>query len=705
MVSMSRIQLTQGLRRWWPLLVWGVVIALATAWLYGTAVKDRAEGLAQAAIRSQAMADLAAEHVLHLYESADAAVKVASPLFLRTHDWSALAQDVEAWHLLRDLGQAQPSIPALFMVDEDGRFRMHASVFPAPDKIIAERGYFQHLRATETTAAYVSEPVVGMVIGRQTLILSRRLTYADGRFAGLAAANVDPQIVADFFAALGAGDGGIVNVQRGDGTILVRHPFLEGVVGSKVDNQRAFPAMAEGGTHGSLITVSPLDGGERVTSFRRVKTYDLITLAAIPLDRVLAPWRQQTIRMAAVIGGGMAALTALFVLLLRRYHAESEAVARLKVSEANLLQAQSVAKLGYYVFDMVADRWESSPILDEILGIDSGYERTGEGWLRLVAPNMRGELAEYLGGILSGEHDFDREYQVLRHCDGASRWVDGRGRVERDGAGHSIRLVGTIKDITERRAAELALQAKADELVRSNTELEQFAYVASHDLREPLRMVSSYVDLLERRYGAQLDEQAREFIAFARDGARRMDRLVLDLLEYSRIGRITKPMAEVSLDKVIDRAVRALSVKIEEAGAEIVRPVEPLPVVWGDDDELVRLFQNLIGNAVKYRDPDRQPLIALDAQRLDRGWEISVRDNGIGMEPQYFDRIFQIFQRLHRRGEYEGTGIGLAICKKVVEHHGGTISVESVLGEGSVFRVVLPPPPQGNLNSSSVLVL
>ena len=695
MVSMSRIQLTQGLHRWWPLLIWGVIIALATAWLYGTAVKDRAEGLAQAAIRSQAMADLAAEHVLHLYESADAAVKVASPLFLRTHDWSALEKDVEAWHLLRDLGQAQPSIPALFMVDEDGRFRMHALVFPAPDKIIAERAYFQHLRVTETSAAYVSEPVLGMVIGRSTLILSRRLTYADGRFAGLAAANVDPKIVADFFAALGAGDGGIVNVQRGDGTILVRHPFLEGVVGSKVDNRRAFPAMAEGGAHGSLITVSPLDGVERVTSFRRVKTYDLITLAAIPLDRVLAPWRQQTIRMAAVIGGGMAALTALFVLLLRRYHAESEAVARLKVSEANLLQAQSVAKLGYYVFDMVADRWESSPILDEILGIDSSYDRTGEGWLRLVSPNMRGELAEYLGGILSGEHDFDREYQVLRHCDGASRWVDGRGRVERDGAGHPIRLVGTIKDITDRRAAELALQAKADELVRSNTELEQFAYVASHDLREPLRMVSSYVDLLERRYGAQLDEQAREFIAFARDGARRMDRLVLDLLEYSRIGRITKPMAEVSLDKVIDRAVRALSVKIEEAGAEIVRPAESLPVVWGDDDELVRLFQNLIGNAVKYRDPDRQPLIALDAQRLDGGWEISVRDNGIGMESQYFDRIFQIFQRLHRRGEYEGTGIGLAICKKVVEHHGGTISVESVLGEGSVFRVVFPPASAG----------
>jgi len=233
------------------------------------------------------------------------------------------------------------------------------------------------------------------------------------------------------------------------------------------------------------------------------------------------------------------------------------------------------------------------------------------------------------------------------------------------------------------------LQTQATELARSNAELESFAYVASHDLRQPLRMVSSYVSLLERRYDALLDDDGREFIAFARDGAQRMDRMIVDLLEYSRIGRLTRPMETVALADAVAEAMLYLEITAEECHAHIVAE-GPLPEIVGDRIELVRLFQNLVGNALKYRADDRAPEVLIHATRSEAEWIVSVRDNGIGIAPESFDRVFGIFQRLHGRERYDGTGIGLAVCKKIVEHHGGRIWLESTPGLGSEFFVAFP---------------
>lgn len=253
-------------------------------------------------------------------------------------------------------------------------------------------------------------------------------------------------------------------------------------------------------------------------------------------------------------------------------------------------------------------------------------------------------------------------------------------------------VVVVFRDITQRRAIEQALHDKTAELERSNTELEQFAYVASHDLREPLRMVTSYMALLERRYGDRLDQDAHDFIAFARDGAQRMDRLVLDLLEYSRIGRIAPPKETLTLRQIVDDAVRPLQAQTEaEGGAVRVEDgLDDLPPVFGCRDELARLVQNLVANALKYHHPDRPPLVTLSARRDGAAVVLSVADNGIGIDPQYFDRIFMIFQRLHTREQYPGTGIGLAICKRVAEQHGGRIWLESTPDQGSTFHVRLP---------------
>ena len=259
---------------------------------------------------------------------------------------------------------------------------------------------------------------------------------------------------------------------------------------------------------------------------------------------------------------------------------------------------------------------------------------------------------------------------------------------------------GLEAEVNQRRAAEERLSRAVGDLKRSNTELEQFAYVASHDLQEPLRAVAGCVQVLKRRYEGKLDERADQFIGHAVDGAMRMQNLIHDLLAYSRVGTKGKAFGEVSLDRVVDGALQNLSTALKESGAQIRRA--PLPTLRGDAGQLEQVFQNLLSNAIKFRG-DTPPEIEIGCTQTHdavhgEGWTFSVSDRGPGIEPQYFERIFVMFQRLHTRTEYPGTGIGLAIVKKIIERHGGHISVESEVGQGTTFRFFLPqnaPDEQG----------
>ncbi|MEE1799404.1 CHASE3 domain-containing protein [Streptomyces sp. JV176] len=249
-----------------------------------------------------------------------------------------------------------------------------------------------------------------------------------------------------------------------------------------------------------------------------------------------------------------------------------------------------------------------------------------------------------------------------------------------------------VDEIAATRLREDLLAEQTEELRRSNSELEQFAYVASHDLQEPLRKVASFCQLLEKRYGEQLDGRGKQYIDFAVDGAKRMQILINDLLTFSRVGRVHDAWQAVELDQVLDRALGNLALAVEESGVTVVRE-DPLPRVTGDPTTLAMLLQNLVGNAVKFRRPDGPGRITVGCVAEGEEWHITVTDDGIGVAPEFAEKVFIIFQRLHARDEYDGTGIGLALCRKIVEFHGGRIWLESVAEGGTRIHFTLPAIP------------
>ncbi|HVE76407.1 MAG TPA: ATP-binding protein, partial [Actinomycetota bacterium] len=255
------------------------------------------------------------------------------------------------------------------------------------------------------------------------------------------------------------------------------------------------------------------------------------------------------------------------------------------------------------------------------------------------------------------------------------------------------RVGSQVGEIIRRQDSERVLAERLEELARSNSELEQFAYVASHDLQEPLRMITSYLQLLVEGYSQSLDEKAEKYIDYAVDGAKRMQELVQDLLTFSRVATHGKAPETVPADEALDTALHNLDQAVSETGAKIKR--EPLPLVQADKGQLVQVFQNLIGNALKFSG-EHAPDISVSAQRNGSSCVFSIKDRGIGIAPRHAERIFTIFQRLHTKSEYPGTGIGLSICKKIIERHGGRIWVDSEPGAGAEFKFTLPVASRGS---------
>lgn len=320
--------------------------------------------------------------------------------------------------------------------------------------------------------------------------------------------------------------------------------------------------------------------------------------------------------------------------------------------------------------------------------VDASKEK--EFWINKVHPDDLQRMIAKRNQVLyhSGESYWDDEYRILK-ADGKFAYIYDKGYIIRDKEGKPIRMIGATQNITQRREAEALLvelntrlKKRADELVTSNIELERFAYVASHDLQEPLRMVSSFLQLFKKKYQGQIDETADQYIHFAVDGAERMKKLILDLLEYSRVGSNRDIHTAVDMNELLKDLFDLFEKAIEETGARII--IQQLPVIKANKTQVFQLFQNLVGNALKYHS-DLPPVIKIDGKEEAGQYLFAVHDNGIGIDPAFFEKIFVIFQRLHNKNDYKGTGIGLAICKKIVERHDGRIWVESQPGKGSSF--------------------
>ena len=373
------------------------------------------------------------------------------------------------------------------------------------------------------------------------------------------------------------------------------------------------------------------------------------------------------------------------------FMARAQAERELRQSEARFRSLTALSSDWY---------WEQDEQFRLTLMSDRFVERTGidpspfigrPRWEQPALNLTEADWARHKAQLERHEPFFDFELE-REGPDGNSIWLSVTGEpVFEDRKFRGYRGVGT--DITDRKRAQAVLRAAYDELARSNSELQQFAYVASHDLQEPLRMIGSYTQLLERRYGDRLDSDAREFMAFIVDGATRMKQLIEDLLAYSRVGTRGKELRPVQAGAALERALVNLRAAIEASGASVTH--DALPGVIADDTQLTQLFQNLIGNAIKFRKKDEPLRVHVGVKDAGRHWRFSVADNGIGIEPQYFERIFMVFQRLHTRDEYPGTGIGLAICKKVIDRHRGRIWVESAPGEGSRFIFTIPKIQKG----------
>jgi PAS domain S-box-containing protein len=360
-------------------------------------------------------------------------------------------------------------------------------------------------------------------------------------------------------------------------------------------------------------------------------------------------------------------------------------------NEGRFNEAQKMGHIGSWDRDIVTGKLYWSDETYRIYGRSpQQFGATYDAFLSYVHPDDRDYVDNAVKEAVNGNgKQYDIDYRIIL-ANGEERIVHAQGGTIYDEKNIPIRIQGTVQDVTERKKAEEKLRLKLEELARSNAELEQFAYVSSHDLQEPLRMISSYLQLLQRRYQGNLDDRADKYIHFAVDGAARMQNLINDLLEFSRVTTRAGEPEPTDSALVLNQVLSNLELYIKENKATVSH--DPLPEVMADSTQLAQVFQNLIINGIKFH-REEASRICISAEKKAGEWLFSVKDNGIGIDPQYSEKIFELFKRLHNKEEYPGTGIGLAICKKIVGRHGGRIWVESELGEGSTFYFTLPINP------------
>ena len=357
-------------------------------------------------------------------------------------------------------------------------------------------------------------------------------------------------------------------------------------------------------------------------------------------------------------------------------------------SEQRLSLAQEAAGIGVWDWDMINRTQLWSPKMRELYGVGLEEKITDEKEMELIHPEDRAPVSESIQKAIEQREDWHGEFRI-QHPVLGERWIEGFGRPIYDAEGRPVRMTGINMDITARKQAEQAIRTYAADLERSNRDLQDFTFIASHDLQEPLRKIRAFGDLLVSEYRLQLEEKGQDYILRMQDASQRMQAMIDDLLSYSRVTTKAQPFIEVDLNQVAREVISDLEIRIQNSGGRV--ELGNLPVIQADMVQMRQLLQNLVGNALKFGKPGVPPLVKVWAQLPSRQKvEVFVNDNGIGFDERYLERIFQPFQRLYGRGVYEGSGIGLAICRKIVERHHGAITAKSVPGQGTCFIITLP---------------
>jgi len=638
-----------------------------------------------------------------------------------------------------------PQIVNYRVFSADGQGIMGAGANKASINV-GDRDWFRALRDNAANDLIISDVIVGKGMQVPTVIIGVPIRAPDGRFLGAVNAALDISYIQHLIDGPDVGANGLISIRRSETSKLIaRRPQVPGQLNEPVMTSLTKRVLA-GETTGIDDFVSKVDNIARLTAFQRTSGFPVMVIVGLAHHDFMRPWLVQTVAAGALT----LVLATLLLMLFSRQRRSQERIANLgrlykarSAIDATIIQVPAEEELfalacrcavefGGMTMAFVCVHDEDAHLFRPVSRYGAELDYIDQIRLSSNAdePEGRGPIATAFREchpVVVNDYQKSAVTSPWRAFGSARGWKSAAAfPIQRDGKAYAVlsvycarraafddESVSELREMSrnisfaidnhhresqrkraedELRSGNLRLAEQSRRLERSNADLEQFAYVASHDLREPLRMVSNYIALLERRYAESFDAAGREFLEFAREGAQRMDRMVLDLLEFSRAGRAGDPMAPTPLADITTLAINNLRLTIEDTSAEIAVSGD-LPIVFGSHGELVRLFQNLIGNALKYRHPERRPRITIGVEAGIGGWEVSIADNGIGIASDYFERIFDIFQRLHTRKEYDGTGIGLAICRKIVGHHGGRIWVESVRGEGSTFFFTLQDGP------------
>jgi PAS domain S-box-containing protein len=464
---------------------------------------------------------------------------------------------------------------------------------------------------------------------------------------------------------------GILILDATTGQVVDANPFMQVLLGYSLEE---FVGK-------KLWEIGPFKGIEASkTVFAELQVKDSVRYESLSLERKDGG----RVEAEFVSNAYVAAQRRLIQCNIRDSTSRNRAVESLRLSEARYRRLFETAQDGILILDATTGQVvDANPFMQVLLGYS--LEQFVGKKLWEIGPFKGVEASKTAFAELQVKDSVRYESLSLERKDG--RRVEAEFISKAYVAAQRRLIQCNIRDITERRSLEKLAEERIVELARSNSELAQFGYVASHDLQEPLRAVASCVQLLQKRYAGKLDERADEFIAHSVAGIKRMETLINDLLAYSRIASQAQPLVQTNAATVLANVLANLEVAIAESKAVVT--YDTLPIVEADPTQLAQVIQNLIGNAIKFRG-ERPPVIHVGAVQQDGTWTVAVTDNGIGIEPQYFERIFQVFQRLHTRKEYQGTGIGLAVCKKIIERHGGRIWIESQPGVGSSFCFTLP---------------